>query len=540
MIGTRISSIHRLVGYAWRVIHATCFLLLLGVILLPVSTHAATIYVKAAAAGLDDGSSWTDAYTDLQDALAAASSSDKIRVAAGVYIPGVTETDTFQLKNGVDILGGYEGAPGTAGPFTPRDSARFITVLSGDIDSNDTTDANGIVASPLDINGNNSFHVVNGSGTDSSAKLDGFIITAGQADGGGDFARGGGVYLGTISSNPTLDNLTIIGNLATDFGGGMYSFGSTPDLFNVTFLNNSATNGGGMHNNISSPTLLNVMFSGNQATNGGGMYNLGGSPTLTNLTFSGNIAASDGGGIFNITGSDPTIDNTIFWGNMAFGNGSQIFNSDVGSTPTIDSSLIQDGCPDGSTCASPPLIGDPQFLDADGPDGIAGTLDDDLRVARGSPALEAGNNDLAALLFVTRDLAFNPRFADADGDLTATIDMGAFESPPSIIYVRASGGPSGDGTTWLAAFRDLQDALAWAIPDTQIWVAEGKYVPGPAESDTFQLLNGVEIYGGFEGMLGTEGDFDVGDVDAFVTILSGDIAADDITGAKGVTRAWST
>ena len=43
-------------------------------------------------------------------------------------------------------------------------SSRNVTVLSGDIDGNDTTDANGIVTSVDDINGANAYHVTRASG----------------------------------------------------------------------------------------------------------------------------------------------------------------------------------------------------------------------------------------------------------------------------------------------------------------------------------------------------------------------------------------
>lgn len=52
--------------------------------------QGATIFVKADAAGANNGASWADAFKELQSALAVAVSGDQIWVAAGVI--GRTET----------------------------------------------------------------------------------------------------------------------------------------------------------------------------------------------------------------------------------------------------------------------------------------------------------------------------------------------------------------------------------------------------------------------------------------------------------------
>jgi hypothetical protein len=78
----------------------------------------------------------------VQDALSAAQSDDQIWVSAGVYYPdeggGQTDDDrtsAFQLKDGVALYGGF------AGDESARDQRNWeahVTVLSGDIDKDDT------------------------------------------------------------------------------------------------------------------------------------------------------------------------------------------------------------------------------------------------------------------------------------------------------------------------------------------------------------------------------------------------------------------
>ena len=89
-----------------------------------------------------------------------------------------------------------------------------------------------------------------------------------------------------------------------------------------------------------------------------------------------------------------------------------------------------------------------------------------------------------------------------------------------------------DGTSWFLAYKHLQDALADANTSTkpvEIWVAKGTYKPDREEfypmgtadrSATFQLINGVTIYGGFPEY---GGDADARDWENNKTILSGEI-----------------
>lgn len=65
--------------------------------------------------------------------------------------------------------------------LTERDYTAHITVLSGDIDKNDTTDVNGVVTSTAGISGSNAYHVVYSKNVN-AAQLDGFMVTAGAAN----------------------------------------------------------------------------------------------------------------------------------------------------------------------------------------------------------------------------------------------------------------------------------------------------------------------------------------------------------------------
>jgi hypothetical protein len=179
----------------------------------PVHAVGVIRYVKWNAGGANNGTSWANAYTSLQSALAAASSGDEIWVAAGTYKPatGIDRTSSFTLKNGVSIYGGFAGNESSR---DQRDPAVHVTILSGDI---------GL----LNNNSDNSYHVLVGGGTNGTAILDGFTVRAGNANSDTNDA-GGGMY--NVSSSPTLTNVTFSGNRAKS-GGGMYNRdGSNPTL----------------------------------------------------------------------------------------------------------------------------------------------------------------------------------------------------------------------------------------------------------------------------------------------------------------------
>ncbi len=351
---------------------------------------AGVVYVDdSAVGGLNDGSIWTDAFVELADALtfgACRAEVIEIRVAGGTYSPDVSGLDdprgaTFSLVSGLAIYGGYAGSGNPADPDA-RDIALYETVLSGDLLGNNDPDAPAFFVDVLRTE--DCYHVVTSHGTDATAVLDGFTITAGHAHdvlGGGGLhntgsptlarcifrknlgssqssqVRGGGMYNGS-GGNPTLIDCTFSGNQVGSRpayparGGGMYSRFGSPTLINCTFSGNStvagtssgAGDGAGMYIEGGSTTLTNCTFSGNWVDvdgDGGGLYNFIGSTTLTNCTFSGNwieLRGGDGGGMYSLFGS-PTLTNCTFSGNSADGGGGGGMYNDQ-STPTLANCIL--------------------------------------------------------------------------------------------------------------------------------------------------------------------------------------------------------
>jgi Secretion system C-terminal sorting domain len=338
-----------------------------------VYSYQSTLYVKANATGANNGTSWTNAFTDLQNAFDfPCSAYDEIKVAAGTYkpskdpsgnfLPTNPRDKTFYLPNSKRIYGGFAG---NETGYEQRDPIAYPTILSGDI---------GVVGD----NSDNAYHVLITAGSGSGTYLEGFTITKGNANsnqeyvivvngksihgntGGGmvnyesspGFSKciftennssweGGGVYnfkgariftecvfsknnafigggMNNTKSSPDIIGCKFIDNYAISGGGGLLNYdSSSPRITHSIFSGNSAGAGGGMYNQVSSsPQVINCTFSTNNAFDGGGMYNwMNSSPTITNCNFSKN-SAEKGGGMLN-DGASPTIRNCTFYGNSA-------------------------------------------------------------------------------------------------------------------------------------------------------------------------------------------------------------------------------
>ncbi len=241
------------------------------------SIQAQRHYVdQNAEGGNADGSSWENAFADLQTALAAAEDGDTIWVAAGTYYPttGTDRVISFELKDGVAMYGGFSGLEATVEERIP---GAYQTILSGDI---------GTPGDPTD----NTYQVIRSFANSATTLVDGFTIRDGQA---------------TFSSNA---------NETLNKGGGLYlavnnaHLTGLPQFVNCHFQNNRAVNGGAIYcqaegpMQVASPILINCRFTNNRANIfGGAIYKKGfhgpSGFTVEGCSFEGNRAFVGGGAI---------------------------------------------------------------------------------------------------------------------------------------------------------------------------------------------------------------------------------------------------
>lgn len=319
------------------------FLIVLG----SLSAFAQTIrYVKSANVGAGDGTSWANATSDLQAMINASASGDQVWVAAGTYFPtlapGSATTDrdkTFSLREGVSIYGGFNG---TEAILNARNVLVNVTILSGDIGA-------------VGVKTDNVYHVVVAGGSMNGARLDGFTITGGYADGtttptinGVSFHQGraAGLFLSS-ATGATFENLIITDNenaTASQNGGAAYLLYSAATFNNVEFKNNKSANNGGAIYMLGQaatyiyPTFTNVKFTNNTALEGGAIYlSSYAQPTFTNTIFDGNEATSGSGGAITngtATSSKITCLNVTFANCKSTGAGGAVYNYGTSSVYT--------------------------------------------------------------------------------------------------------------------------------------------------------------------------------------------------------------
>ncbi len=241
---------------------------ILATLLLGISTRAqATHYfVNASASGSANGLSWTDAFTNLQEALSIVVPGDEIWVAAGQYKPttGTTRTISFQVRNGVDVYGGFAG---NETDLSQRDVATNPTVLNGDI---------GEPGNSAD----NCHTVVTADNLTTTVILDGFRIMNGYSAAGSSYNGGGLRITNTLSGNVVLRQCAVLNNFSGTYGGGMYIASVRLTIENCEFNNNQAGSGSGgavcngnVNGSGSIVTIQDSRFKNNSARVGACLYN---------------------------------------------------------------------------------------------------------------------------------------------------------------------------------------------------------------------------------------------------------------------------
>ncbi|MEQ8808023.1 MAG: right-handed parallel beta-helix repeat-containing protein, partial [Imperialibacter sp.] len=510
------------------------------------------IYVNATASGLEDGTSWADAFVDLQDALAFAISGDQIWLANGVYLPdgadaGNTSLSFVITQNDLEILGGFDG---TETNLSQRFADPAQTVLTGDLTGDDDTSFTFIAD-----NSNNVVIINNVTGV----FLDGFTISGGNAA-----TSGGGIY--SSSADFSLNNMVIEYNKAGTSGGGAYVTTGEVTFLKTHFQNNYATTGGGAYLDSSDPFIYRSIFQYNggvagaglyldgsnlndetpgyynkfigntqDAVSGGGLYlsesyykafqNLfagnfaydnGGAVhaddlstfIAVNSTFADNSSNDGTGGLSFVSGANIEINNSIFWGNSSGAGllGSQMSISDGGPF-FVSNSILEYWDPLAYSSVSDVNVydTDPDFIDGAG--GNYGLLSGSLAIDLGDNQLlnsylnidfldEDGDGNFTEKL--PHDLANNPRYNGL------SVDLGAFEFQAGLgqLQVAAANGEIPTGTV--------------SYPDTDVVVAglsisltDAADLDGLAFTTNVDLsasLGNYRLYHSTDALFGTTGD----------------------------------
>ena len=374
-------------------------------------------------------------------------------------------------------------------------------------------------------------------------------------------------------SNPVVTSCIFQANSAVTSGGGMQNSYSEPTVTNGLFVGNRASYGAGVENSECGDVILvNCTINGNRARSGGGIANGSHSRSvLTNCIVWGNVG-SESPQIHDPYG-DATVEHSCIQdGHPGDGNiyTDPIFAAegywDDNGTPDVpgDDTWV-DG--DYHLCADSPCIGVgnddalPEHLTADfegeeriqhcrvdlGADETPFYRDCNANATGDACDVETGTSEDCNSNDVPdecepgglEDCNANgtPDLCDIDAgtsrDCNGNIVPDDCETlPTKRLYVDA-GATDGihDGSSWADAYLSVQRALRHTVcvggMVTEVWVAQGRYVPDSAglsdfREATFQLVNGVAIYGGFP-TGGGDGGFETRDPAAYETTLSGDI-----------------
>jgi len=399
--------------------------------------NAERYYVKFDATGSGDGSSWSNAFTSLQQALSTLAANEEDRrvewTLSGIpayndwkaiygpcnsevwVVQGTNVGSNMGMAESVTIYGGFAG---TETNLSQRDWVANPTVLKAN-------GANHIFYNQLRGSGGTYTRM----GPDSV--LDGFILEGAthsavynNQEVAPTFANSlfrnnnRGIY--NIYSDPTIRDCVFEGNGSPTFnpaadGAAIYHQTGTMRIENSIIRSNTANFGAGIWNEFGTAIVFNCVFSGNYANDYGGGY-IGADAEIRNSTFTGNRAGNQGAGIYAYSADRMFVYNSIVWSN--FGNGYAEINQIrlPGNPYNVYNSSIQN-------MTSPEFDGkgnvsiNPLFVVPLSPDAApSGTGDFHLDPCSG--LIDLGSN---AWVMTVTDLDGNQRISGQ------AVDLGAYE-----------------------------------------------------------------------------------------------------------------
>lgn len=432
-----------------------------------------TWYVDGSVAASGDGTSWQWAFKTIQEGIDVASNGDTVIVAEGVYVENI-------VLKGVDVT------------------------LTG----TDPLDPTVIAATVIDGNGVSRVVTFDGRETEASV-LAGFTIRNGS---GGIFGGEGG-----IRTHATIRNNLVTGNMA---GGGM-AFCDGPILNNSVVGNagagilscsglirgnviarnsipGSGSSGGGLAG--CNGTIENNIIYGNSVSGygsaGGGLAGCSG--IIRNNTICYNSAETDAGGPAEgggLAGCEGTIQNCIVWGNTGR---SQLWSCSV---PTYSCIEGWAGGGEGNISSSPHFVdpaagnfhlkswspcidaGDPTSPFSEEPELNGGRINMGAYGNTPEATSKSADADRDGLpddweVEIFSNLAQGPD-GDPDSDFIPNKREYRWGLDPTIApttwFVDRSVTTPGDGRSWEAAFKTIQQGVDAASDGHAVVVALGTY-----------------------------------------------------------------
>lgn len=380
-----------------------------------------TRYLDPDATGLGDGSSWADAFTELETAVAATGTGEALWVAEGRYLV----SDGLFLPDGVVLYGGFDGTETT---FDERREWFDHTVITGDTLGDDV---------PFDLasraDNRDGPLVYSGNG----AVLDGFRISGGYST-----TLWGAAIRMLSGDTMTGRNLRIVDNVTPTRAA--YHVGTNTGLH----LSDSLV----MHNQANQqPTgryepfqvassLVNVVITDNRGS-GGTLWIDSNTMDIVGTTVDEPDVTGATVGFGSSTSADFLVANSLFWG-----TGNNVF-SGGGPLEMVNNCLEEDASAYGTG-----------NLLLDG--GTAATGDPLVRLPSGERYLstdtvcsDAGDDGFADL--------FHPGW-----DAQTTLESQAVDASPVDIGAHAE-----PNRPRVQVFENQSGTLVWEVPDaTACWI----------------------------------------------------------------------